>query len=270
MGPALGVSIALKPKQAGSTVGPAGAPAAATVPVWALHIPPEAKKEYERGMEQLKAGRAEKSLKHLAAAARLYPEYAGAYSAMGTVSLKLGRQAQAMAAYQKALEIDLNLAEAAFGLGALLAAQQRYDEAERHLLRARLLSAQNWRVHFELGQLYWRQGEWEESEGSLRRAYNLHQDYPRLHLLLINVLALQEKYPQTLAAMNTFLALSRPLADHARDPACCHALRALGPPSRACYSLYCNRSRICLHKACFRRQAASYSRRPSPSLFWRS
>jgi superkiller protein 3 len=207
MGPALGVSIALKPKQAGSTVGPAGAPAAATVPVWALHIPPEAKKEYERGMEQLKAGRAEKSLKHLAAAARLYPEYAGAYSAMGTVSLKLGRQAQAMAAYQKALEIDLNLAEAAFGLGALLAAQQRYDEAERHLLRARLLSAQNWRVHFELGQLYWRQGEWEESEGSLRRAYNLHQDYPRLHLLLINVLALQEKYPQTLAAMNTFLAL---------------------------------------------------------------
>jgi uncharacterized protein HemY len=65
----------------------------------------------------------------------------------------------------------------------------------------------DWRVHFELGQLYWCKNDWAKAEESLRQARTQHENYPRTHLLLINSLALQEKYPATLAAMESYLHL---------------------------------------------------------------
>jgi hypothetical protein len=42
---------------------------------------------------------------------------------------------------------------------------------------------------------------------SLRRGVELHPEFARLHLLLMNVLALQEKYPEALAEMEKFLRM---------------------------------------------------------------
>ncbi len=50
-------------------------------------------------------------------------------------------------------------------------------------------------------------GDWAKAEENLRRAVELHGKFPRIHLLLINALAGQEKYAELLAAMETFLKL---------------------------------------------------------------
>jgi tetratricopeptide (TPR) repeat protein len=177
------------------------------VPAWALKIPGRAQREYKKGLKELQEGKHKKSIAYLQAAIRLYPQYASAYSALATVHLKLGDQEAAMAVFERALEIDEKLPDACFGLGVLYNAQKRFGDAVRYLLRARMLRLQDWHAHYELGQAYGGVADWPKAEASLRRARELHSDFPRTHLLLINALALQNKYDATLAAMENYLRL---------------------------------------------------------------
>ncbi len=178
----------------------------ASVPIWALRIPAEAQKAYKKGIQELQIGQRKKSIPHLEAAIQLYPQYAAAYSALGAARLGLGERAAAVA-FEKALEIDENLPDACLGLGAIYNAQQRHDEARRLLLRVRLLKPDDWRVHYELGEAYWGQRNLASAEESLRQARSLHQNFPRLHLLLINALVLQDRYHEAVTAMEIYLRL---------------------------------------------------------------
>lgn len=199
-GPALDVRIVLKPKQA---VGSHSA--MVSVPLWALKIPGKARKEYRKGWRELEKGQEMKSIARFRAALELYPQFAAAHSALGAAYLRLGDRDEAMTAFEQALEIDDTLIDAGLALGTLYSAQERYGEAERYLVRVRAHKPEEWRVHYELGQLYWRMGEWERAEEALRRGAELHQEFPRLSLLLINVLALQNKYEECVREMDRFL-----------------------------------------------------------------
>lgn len=185
----------------------ASSPSSATVPVWALQIPGKAQKEFNKGLEALERGDAKLSVDHLELAIQLYPRFATAYGALGTAYSNAGDSKAAAAAFEKALEIDENLFPAYLGLGTLCVTEQRYPDAEKHLARARTLKPDDWHVHFQLGELYWRTDEWAKAEENLRRAIELHGKLPRMHLLMINVLAGQEKFPEALAAMENFLKL---------------------------------------------------------------
>jgi len=177
------------------------------VPVWALKIPREAQKAYSQGVRELRKREKRKSIRYFEAAIQLYPQYATAFSALGAAHLGMGETNEAATAFENALKIDENLPDACMGLGALYNAQQRHGDAEKLLLRARLLKPDDWRVHYELGETYRAAEDWAKAEESLRQARNLHEDLPRLHLLLINVLALQNKHNETLTAMENFLRL---------------------------------------------------------------
>jgi len=183
------------------------APPGPTVGAWALQIPDRAQKEYSQGLEDGHKGQHQLSIAHFRAAIRLYPRFAAAYGALGSAQLILGDQQAATAAFEKALEIDENLPGPCLGLATLYAQERRYADAEKQLLRARMLKPDEWRVHYQLGEVYWLMGDWAKAEDSLRRGSELHPDLPRLHLLLINVLALQEKYPDALTEMERFLKM---------------------------------------------------------------
>ncbi len=177
------------------------------VPAWALKIPGRAQREYKKGLKELQEGKGEKSIAHFEAAIRLYPDYAAAYTALARTHLQLGEAEAAAGAFEKALEIDEKLSDALFGLGVLCNAQKRFGDAVRYLLRARMLRPQDWRVHYQLGQGYGGVADWPKAEASLRRARELHSDFSRTHLLLINALVLQDKYDAALAAMENYLRL---------------------------------------------------------------
>lgn len=187
--------------------GASNAPPGPTVGVRALQIPERARKEYSQGLEALQKGQRQQSIAHFQAAIQLYPQFAAAYGALGSAQVIVGDKQAATAAFEKALEIDENLPGACLGLATLYAQERRYADAEKQLLRARMLKPDEWRVHYQLGELYWQMGDWAKAEVSLRRGSELHQEFPRLHLLLLNVLALQEKYPDALAEMERFLKL---------------------------------------------------------------
>jgi Tfp pilus assembly protein PilF len=181
------------------------APAAAAVPAWALRAPSQAQKHYTNGLKALQRKDLKRSKESFLKAIQLYPGFAGAYAALGTAHFQSGDSKQAAAAYEKALEIDENLAGACLGLASLHHAQKRYAEAEALLLRALRLKPDDWRVYHALGETLLDAGHPGRAEASLLRARELHAELPRVHLLLINALAQQEKYPETLAAMDEYL-----------------------------------------------------------------
>jgi len=187
--------------------GPEDAPPESSIAAWALQIPDRAQKRYSQGLEALQKNHPEQSIAHFQAAVQAYPRFAAAYAALGSAQLSLGNRKGAAESLEKALQIDENLPGACLGLAALYAEQKRYPEAEKQLLRARMLKPDDWRVHYQLGELYWRAGEWIKAEESLRRGGQLHREFPRLYLLLMNVLALEEKYPEALAEMDRFLVM---------------------------------------------------------------
>ena len=179
----------------------------AVVPAWALQIPGKAQKEFNKGVEALGRGDAKSGIVHLQEAVQLYPRFATAFDALGTAYASAGDFQAAETAYEKALEIHESLFTAHLGLGTLYVARRRYPDAEKHLVRARQLKSEDWRVHYELGDLYWRSGNWPRAEENLHKAIQLQGKTPRIYLLLINVLAAQEKLPDALAAMEDFLRL---------------------------------------------------------------
>jgi tetratricopeptide (TPR) repeat protein len=174
---------------------------------WALQVPDRAQKLYSKGLEFLERGEGKQSIAHFHEATELYPRFAAAYAALGSAQLTLGDRKAAAGSFEKALHIDENLPGACLGLASIYALEQRYPEAEKQLLRAQMLKPEDWRVHYQLGEIYWRMGDWAKAEENLRRAVELHGKLPRIHLLLINALAGQEKYAELLAAMETFLKL---------------------------------------------------------------
>jgi tetratricopeptide (TPR) repeat protein len=192
--------LVMSPKgELGASAGPE------TVPVWALQIPSEARKTCDQGVEELKKKKAAKAIPHLQKAVDLYPGYALAFKLLGTAYSMEGQPEAAIKALKRALEIDPKLPEAAYYLGTILSSEGRDQEALEYLLQAKSLRSDDWRVLFELGQVYLRVDDWALAEQCLRQAASQPRDSPRLYVLLINALALQDKLPEALVAMNDFL-----------------------------------------------------------------
>ena len=187
--------------------GPEDAPPESSIAAWALQIPEPAQRRYSQGLEALQKDHPQQSIAHFQAAIQVYARFAAAYAALGSAQLSLGDRKAAAESFERALQIDENLPGACLGLATLYAAEKRYREAEKQLLRARMLKPDDWRVHHQLGEVYWRTGDWARAEDSLRRAAGLHAGLARLHLLLMNVLALQEKNSDALAEMEKFLQM---------------------------------------------------------------
>jgi protein O-mannosyl-transferase len=86
-------------------------------------------------------GRYEEAISYYDKALALVPTYAAALAARGSAYAKAGYPEDAEASLRKAIEADPNFGFAHEHLGRLLESQSRYEEALRHLQRAKELTA---------------------------------------------------------------------------------------------------------------------------------
>jgi tetratricopeptide (TPR) repeat protein len=155
-------------------------------------VPPEAKRLYERALEDLDTKREAEAITGLKSALEIFPTYFDALERLGTEYVKLGRPEGYMAAAvlfskaievnpravksyhglayslysrgdypnalkaaQKAVELNGSSPDALFLLGVLLKHAKQYDEAEKNLLKASEFSnGANPKIHWELATLY--------------------------------------------------------------------------------------------------------------------
>src|SRR5437016_3196717 len=95
-----------------------------------LKIPGKARGEYAKGLGSLAKKDLTGSLKHFTKAAQAFPDYYEAYYHMGVVETTLGEFAEAMQAFQRAIDLSAGrYARAEFGLGYLLYREGKPEEA---------------------------------------------------------------------------------------------------------------------------------------------
>jgi serine/threonine-protein kinase len=132
---------------------------------------------------------------------------AGAHETLGQVELLLGRTAEAVRDFERAVAAQPNSVEARFGLAEALERQGDASGAERAHRRAVELQPGWWGTHSHLGVFLLRQGRLEESLPSLSEAIRLSPDNTRA----INNLAIAYqqlgRYEEAIAQYERSLAI---------------------------------------------------------------
>ncbi|MFO1361555.1 MAG: multiheme c-type cytochrome [Burkholderiales bacterium] len=123
--------------------------------------------------------RFESALEEYVAAQRFNADRPEAQAALGNLFAARGRDAEAAAAYRKALELDPTFVQAALNLADLHRAVAREDEAERTLRAALARAPQSAPVHHALGLALVRQKRTHEALAELALAAKLAPDDPR-------------------------------------------------------------------------------------------
>ncbi len=134
---------------------------AATIPVEQLQVPREAMVELDKSARAYSTGNKIAARDHVERALRLSPTFARALAWRGIMNADEQKLDDSCADLEKAIENDPNLAWAYAGLGRSYNNMSRWEEADRVLQRALMLSPKLWQAEYEaartaIGQLNFR------------------------------------------------------------------------------------------------------------------
>ncbi len=135
------------------------------------------------------------------------PDYAEAHYNLGVLLQQQGRLAEAESAYQQALAAKPDYAESYANLGALLQEQARPDKAEAAYRQAIAFNPDYAEAHFNLGVLLQEQGRLAEAETAYREALSLNPDDAEACFSLGQLLKDQERPEEAEAAYRCALAI---------------------------------------------------------------
>src|SRR5205823_758517 len=97
-------------------------------------IPPEAREEYSRGRDALAKSNRPEAIAHFQKALNLYSQFFAAQLLLGEALMDLRRWSEAETALTRALEIKADHPAAMLGLGEVYWREKRFDDAERTLV----------------------------------------------------------------------------------------------------------------------------------------
>jgi tetratricopeptide (TPR) repeat protein len=127
-------------------------------------------------------GRAELADSILEQAMQVDPQVAELHFLHGErLKTEPGRQREAMAAYERAVQLRSNYAEARMALGIQLLAGGNYPGALSHFQAANRLVPTLPAVHLNLGDAYRATQQWTEAQRAYRRALELQSKLPEAH-----------------------------------------------------------------------------------------
>ncbi len=136
---------------------------------------------------------------------------------LGLVYGDLGRNEETTAAFQKAIELDLNDAYPWNGLGIICLAQEMFEEAIKHFIRALEIDPKFKWAYANLGDVYRKQGRQDEAIAAYQKAIELDPKYASAWQSLRIVYESQEKYDQAIeqyvSALENGLSLEWVYAD---------------------------------------------------------
>jgi tetratricopeptide (TPR) repeat protein len=118
---------------------------------------------------------------------QLDPTFQDAYKWLGDLLVNSPRRLydQAIQAYQKAVELAPDYAEAWVGLGDARQAKGQYDEAIVEYQKALVLEPENARVHYGLGKIYYNEKQlYHEAVAEYQRAIQMDPKFLEAHLSL--------------------------------------------------------------------------------------
>ena len=124
----------------------------------------------------------------------LNPNLAGPHVSLGRILQGTGRDAEALAQFQKAVELDPRDNEAVQGLANSYSALKQYDRAEATYREAIAMRSGDWTGYKQLGLYYARRGEWDKAIEQYRRVVALAPDSAHGYVNLAAFYAHKEEF----------------------------------------------------------------------------
>ena len=145
-------------------------------------------------------GRVKEAIAAFQEAIRLKPDYAQAYSNLGSALEDNGQHDEAISACRQAILINPDFAEAYVNLGNSLEFKGRIDEAIAHYRQAIQLKPDLAGAHSNLGNALSGKGQFDEAIAFHRQAVRLNPDLAEAHLNLGLALEGRGQYGEAIAA----------------------------------------------------------------------
>jgi tetratricopeptide (TPR) repeat protein len=178
------------------------------VSVRELSIPSKARHAFDQGAELLVRNNAEESLPLFQRAAREFAGYYEAYYEMGVADLKLRRLPDAAQAFQESIDLSgAQYSPPLLALGAVLAYQGKYSEAEGVINKGLALDPGSWSGHYYLGWVLASLNRVEDAEKTVREAVRLKSDSAEAIRLLADIHSREKDYRSLVNDLDEYLKL---------------------------------------------------------------
>lgn len=152
-------------------------------------VPPDARREFERGEDALIAQRTEDAIRHFERAVQLHAKFFEAELSLGTAYMDLSQWDKAEAGLLRAAGINPRSPNAFFALGEIYLFNGRLNEAEKSLRDGLRLENRSWPAHFALARVYWKKADLSNSGKQLVLTIQLNPNCAEAYFLAGNVYA---------------------------------------------------------------------------------
>ena len=182
----------------------------ATVSLRELKIPCRARDEFEQGRSRLFKYDFAGSLRHFAAAVRLFPNYYEAYYLQGVANTQLHRDDEALQEFQAAIDSsDGRYGRAQFGYALVLQRQGHAAEAEPIARLGLETEPDNPDGHVVLGLVLLELNRADEAEKSVRKALQLNDPRgSKAYLVLADLHAARRDYQAQFQDLSMYIKLN--------------------------------------------------------------
>ncbi len=173
-------------------------------------IPPEAKKLFDTGVEELSQNkRPEACVESFRRAIEIYHDYDEAYVQLGIAYYRLARREEAEQTFRKALQVYPQNARAHIFLGKLLSEQGKLDPAVEELRKATGINDGEslWLAHLDLARILTKQGKAKEAYEHAIRAHELDKKVEDVHVAYYNACVNLRDYSAGLAELDEIVKL---------------------------------------------------------------
>jgi len=171
-----------------------------------LSAPKTAKKEYEKGLQDLEDGNFDGAQKHLEKAVAEHPCYARAHTMLGMTFSMKGQFADSERAFNKSIECDSGFVEAYIQYAKVLNSQNKYPACVATIQKGLRHFPNEWLLHYQLGIAMDGSGDYATAEASLLKAQSINPEVPpEFHLRIADVYLNMQKYELAHAELASYL-----------------------------------------------------------------
>jgi tetratricopeptide (TPR) repeat protein len=185
-----------------------------TVSTRELRISGKAQNEYCKGLSSLSKNDLSGSIEHFKKAVQAFPEYYEAYYHMGVAHTRQSHIDEAMAAFQKAIDLSGGrFAWAEFGMGYLQYMEDKSEEAVATIQRGLEIDGNSPDGYLFLGMALLRLNRLDEAEKSAREALLRNPKLAQAYLVLSDAYGRRREYLPQLQELEAYLKLEPNGAD---------------------------------------------------------
>lgn len=172
-------------------------------------VPEKARKLFDKGVEEARAGETAKAAESLKDAIALHPDFPLALNELGVQYLKLGQTARAVEALKSAVKLTPDAYGPRLNLGIALLEAKQFAEAETQLREALKRNSSLPTAHMYLGVCFLRMNRYEEAEKELLAAIEGSGNQLGLaQYYLGGIYWKKHEYPKAVAALEDYLRLT--------------------------------------------------------------